>query len=109
MVYSKVLGAPTYNCKNCHGNDVPMLSFASQSAAYADLVGVSAQGRSCGGKSEKRVVAGSSATSLLYNKLAGSQDYGSRMPESPFGAGTPVSASDLALVKSWIDSGALNN
>jgi hypothetical protein len=95
---------------SCHGGDAPMLSFASKSAAYADLVGVGAQGRSCATKAEKRVVAGSSATSLLYNKIAGTQDCGSRMPEaSVFGAATNVSSADLALVKSWIDSGALNN
>ena len=87
-----------------------MLSLASKSVAYTDLVGVAAQGRSCGTKTEKRVVAGSSATSLLYTKIAGTQDCGSRMPEaSGFIPATNVSAADAALVKSWIDSGALNN
>ncbi len=110
MVYTSVLSSSTYKCTSCHGDDAPMMSFASKSAAYSDLVGVSAQGRSCGTKSEKRVVAGSSATSLLYAKIAGTQTCGSRMPEaSGFTAATNVSTADLALVKSWIDSGALNN
>jgi hypothetical protein len=83
------------------------MSFASKSAAYKDLVGVSAQGSACATSGDKRVVAGSSAKSLLYMKVAGTQTCGDRMPEGlrPH----DLTATDLATVKSWIDSGALND
>jgi hypothetical protein len=108
MVYA-VLSNATYRCISCHGSSVPMLSLANQSAAYASLVGVAAKGASCAAREEQRVAVGSSATSLLYTKIAGTQDCGVRMPETIFGAGTTVSSSDLATVKSWIDNGAPDN
>jgi hypothetical protein len=83
------------------------MSFASKSTAYKDLVGVSAQGSGCKTSGDKRVVAGSAATSLLYMKVAGTQTCGSRMPEGL--RPTDLSQADLATVKSWIDSGALND
>jgi len=82
-----------------------MLSFGVKATAYSDLVGVAAQGSGCKSSGEKRVVAGSSATSLLYMKVAGTQTCGARMPENK----TPLSAANIALIKNWIDQGAMNN
>ncbi len=92
-------------CASCHGNDVPNMSFASKSTAYTDLVGVSAQGTSCSSSGEKRVVASSSATSLLYMKVAGTQPCGARMPKNK----PALSQANITLIKSWIDDGAQND
>jgi hypothetical protein len=62
-------------------------------------------GSSCSTSNMKRVVAGSSATSLLYLKVAGNPPCGSRMPRGR----TPLSAANIALIKNWIDQGAMNN
>jgi hypothetical protein len=86
---------------------------STQKLAYTNLVGVPAEGSACGpagidgGSPEIRVVAGNSAASLLYQKLVGT-------PPPPCGAampdfGDPIPASELALVKAWIDDGAPNN
>jgi hypothetical protein len=50
-----------------------------------------------------RVIAGSSATSLLYQRVTGAA-----LPQMPLG-GTPLSAADQTLIKNWIDQGAANN
>jgi hypothetical protein len=102
QVFTSIL-SPT--CNSCHGFDAPNMSFASKSTAYADLVGVSAQGTGCGTSGEKRVVAGSSATSLLYMKVAGTETCGARMPKGK----APLSQANITLIKNWIDEGALNN
>jgi hypothetical protein len=73
---------------------------SSQSTAYSNLVGVTAAGPACGASGEMRVVPGNSAMSLLYNKVAGSEDCGSTMPET---------AQGVTLIQSWIDQGAPNN
>jgi hypothetical protein len=54
---------------------------------------------------EIRVVPSSSATSLLYNKVNGTQDCGVRMPKG----GAALSAANIATIKDWIDQGALND
>jgi hypothetical protein len=92
-------------CSSCHGIQVPDMSFATKSTAYAGLVGVSAQGSACGRTGEKRVVAGSSATSLLYTKVAGTQTCGVRMPKGK----VALLQTSIDLIKSWIDGGALND
>jgi hypothetical protein len=72
----------------------------SQSNAYANLVGVQASGPSCGSTGETRVVPGNSAMSLLYHKVAGTEDCGNTMPSASQAA---------ALIQQWIDEGAPNN
>jgi hypothetical protein len=101
-VYTTILGPL---CVSCHGTEVADMSFATKSKAYAGLVGVTAQGSACGRTGEIRVVPGSSATSLLYTKIAGTQTCGTRMPK-----GRPaLSQTSINLIKSWIDEGAQNN
>ena len=73
--------------------------------AYGNLVGVPAAGPSCGVSGELRVVAGSASTSLLYEKVAGTQPCGSRMPLG----GSPLSAANIQLFEGWINAGAANN
>jgi hypothetical protein len=84
------------------------LDLSTSSNAYTNLVGVKAAGSACGTSGLTRVVAGSAATSLLYNKLNAKTTAGAKapcgngMPET----GTPLSTSDLMVVEMWINSGA---
>lgn len=50
-----------------------------------------------------RVVAGSSATSVLYGRISGAV-----LPQMPL-VGGPLSDADQTLIKNWIDQGATNN
>src|ERR1019366_4155144 len=102
QVFNSILGPA---CSSCHGIAAPMMSFNVKATAYTDLVGVVAQGSGCGSSGETRGGAGSSATSLLYMKVAGTQTCGVRMPQNR----TPLSAANIALIKNWIDQGAMNN
>lgn len=86
----------TSGCHNSVGL-APKLSSTSQS--YDQLVGVAATG--CA--DETFVVAGSSATSYLLDKLGSGGSYcGSLMPLSS----TALSSEELALITAWIDAGA---
>ncbi len=85
----------TANCTTgCHSPG-GISSFMNLTAgnAYASLVL----------SSPPRVIAGSSATSLLYQRITGAVQ-----PQMPLG-GTPLSATDQTLIKNWIDQGAANN
>jgi hypothetical protein len=72
---------------NCHnpGNQ-KNVSFASQSSAYSAV--------------KSRVTAGNGAGSSFYTTV----NSGSMPPGGP-----KLSAANLALLKAWIDAGALNN
>ncbi len=82
------------NCVICH-RPGGIGSFMNLTAgnAYASLVL----------SSPPRVIAGSSATSVLYGRITGAI-----LPQMPLG-GAPLSAADQTLIKNWIDQGAANN
>jgi len=85
----------TANCTTgCHspGGISSFMNLAAGNA-YASLVL----------SSPPRVIAGSSATSLLYLRITGATQ-----PQMPLG-GTPLSAANQTLIKDWIDQGAANN
>ena len=84
----------TANCVICHSPG-GIGSFMNLTAgnAYASLVL----------SSPPRVIAGSSATSVLYGRITGAI-----LPQMPLG-GAPLSAADQTLIKNWIDQGAANN
>ncbi|MGE0549169.1 MAG: hypothetical protein AB7O24_23370 [Kofleriaceae bacterium] len=120
-VYSSILVA---RCNGCHkpggsGVNGGLLDTSSQSAAYANLVGVAAQGTGagstgvpCASTSLVRVIPGDAANSLLFtkshSKLAGTAPpCGSPMPPSPNSA--PLSQGELDLISAWINAGALND
>ena len=91
----------------CHGADSPSagLQLGTREQAYAALVGVPALGVVCAGSKLLRVVPGDPASSLLMMKL-------SRWP--PCGVAMPAPDSllmefQIALIRRWIESGALNN
>ena len=107
QVYTTVLMP---NCAACHssgqdGVNGGKLDLSTMTNAYSNLVGVMAMGSGCGSKMETRVVKGSSATSLLYTKVAGTQDCGSRMPDGK----SALSAANIETIKAWIDEGAPND
>lgn len=115
-------GAPTFTavyaqilsgiCATCHGGtngtgaSGGKLLMDSYDDAYTNLVGVTSTGEACGGMSFKRVVAGSSATSLLWEKVSEAPPpCGSRMPLN----NTPLTQAEQDLIAAWINAGALKN
>ena len=85
----------TANCTTgCHSpGGISAFMNLTAGNAYASLVL----------SSPPRVIAGSSATSLLYMRITGATQ-----PQMPLG-GTPLSAANQTLIKDWIDQGAANN
>lgn len=121
-VYTAIIEA---HCTGCHhpggsGVTVGQLDMSSQGVAYADLVGVAAQGTAAGASGVAcasampplvRVVPGDAASSLLFNKvdakLAGTNPpCGSPMP---LGAAPPLTEDEVFLIAAWIDAGARND
>jgi mono/diheme cytochrome c family protein len=115
-------GAPTFTavygqilsgiCATCHGGangsgaKGGKLLMDSYDDAYANLVGVTSTGEACGGEGLERVVAGSSATSLLWEKVSETTPpCGSRMPLD----NTPLTQAQQDLIAAWINAGALKN
>jgi hypothetical protein len=91
------------DCVGCHmaGPAGLFMMSGMQTAAYNNLVNMPSG--QCAGVT--RVVPGSSAMSLLYQKVAGTQTCGVRMP-----AGGPyLCGPQISLFQSWIDNGATNN
>jgi len=122
-VYANIIGA---RCIGCHrpgggGVNVGMLDMSTPSAAYANLVGVTAKGIGAGTSGVTcasltppavRVVAGDSASSLIFDKVhsklvGGQPPCGSPMPLPA--AAAPLTAAEVALIAAWVDAGALNN
>jgi hypothetical protein len=84
------------------------LDLSSPDTAYMNLVGVRAAGAACDTSGLTRVVAGSAAQSLLYDKLdskttAVAAPCGSPEPE---GSESALSAADMAMIETWINEGA---
>ena len=78
------------SCIDCHATGgFQGLNMATESLAYNNLVGVTAN---CG-SGNTRVVSGDSAASLLYTKLAGTQTAARRCPSVRSGAVTWPSSS----------------
>ena len=94
-------------CNGCHGAVMPSgkLNMSTQAAAYASLVNVASAGPACAVKAEPRVLPNDHANSLIWNKVNGTQNCGSRMP---LGGGA-LSQEKVNLVAEWIDNGALND
>ena len=96
--YSKVLAS----CTSCHAGfigQIDGLDMSTQATAYKNLVGVRAS--RCGGT---LVVPKNAAGSVLYQKVT-SPPCGSLMPQNA----PPLSATQIGLLKDWIDEGALND
>jgi polyvinyl alcohol dehydrogenase (cytochrome) len=107
-VYQGVLCANGCD-KVCHTSNTgaAQLGFMSKSVAYTNLVGTAAMDMNCAGKGS-RVVAGNPDMSILYQKMAGVQTCGDRMPPGgPMGGMFPQA--QLDALKAWIMAGAPND
>ena len=93
-------------CTSCHTDDGRTPSGGlnlKAGSAYADLVGVASSSK----PGATRVIAGNPSGSYLVQKLEGAADIvGLRMPRNgpPF-----LSDAQVALIRQWIQAGALNN
>jgi hypothetical protein len=107
-VYSEIIGL---DCTSCHipGGKGSFLEMSTQATAYMNLVGVKADGPSCGGSGLVRVVAGDATASLLYEKVSESTPpCGSQMPLGCSGS-VCLSLADQREIADWINGGALDN
>jgi hypothetical protein len=122
-VYTTIIGQ---RCTGCHhpggsGVTVGMLDMSTPAAAFANLVGVNAQGTGTGTSGVTcasvmpplvRVASGDANGSLLFNKvhskLAGTPaPCGSPMPLPA--TATPLTQAEVDLISAWITAGAPNN
>lgn len=87
-------------CSGCHGASGGLNLSAAN--AYNNLVGVDAAG--CSG--EVRVIAGNAENSYLIKKIEGRQGAGCGGTMHP---SVSISATNIAIIRQWIDDGALNN
>jgi len=80
------------SCFGCHGPKTQMggLRLDSKRAAFT------------GGQSGKVILPGNAAASALYQRVAGATE----QPRMPIGA-KPLEVAQIALIKSWIDGGAV--
>ena len=85
------------NCVSCHGSSGNLN--LSPNVSYNNLVNINASGYA-----GKRVVPNDADNSILFKKVDGSGAYGSNMP-----LGGNLSATQINIIKQWIDEGAQNN
>ncbi len=121
-VYANII---TARCTSCHrpgssGVNVGMLDMSTPAAAYANLVGINAQGIGAGtsgitcasvSPALVRVIPGNPTDSLLFAKVH-SKTLGTLAPcgsPMPLGGGAPLSSADNDLIIAWIAAGAANN
>jgi len=121
-VYANIIAV---RCTGCHrpggsGVNVGMLDMSTPAAAYANLVGINAQGIGAGSSGITcasvspplvRVIPGDASNSLLFTKVH-SKTVGTLAPcgsPMPLGGGAPLSAADNDLISAWIAGGAANN
>jgi hypothetical protein len=107
-VYSDVLEP---KCTSCHfpGGEAAFLDMSSQATAYTNLVGVKADGPSCGMSGLTRVIAGNAARSLLYEKVSESNPpCGSQMPLGCSGSSCLTSTAQREIAD-WINGAAPND
>jgi hypothetical protein len=103
-------------CVGCHGPGPA--SFVMQSAldlsdkddAYAALVGVPAMGMPCGPEgAADRVIAGDADGSMLVHKLENQLPGGGEVCGDPMPLGVLLPPGQIAVVRQWIDDGAMDN
>src|SRR5262249_24405719 len=103
-VYQAALSGACQNCHtSAHGN-AGELNLENEDTAYTNLVRVNARGRVCASRTNVLVVPNQPDSSLLAQKLKGTQMCGARMPK---GNAAPLSNANIAMVVDWIQGGAL--
>jgi hypothetical protein len=103
-VYSDIVGPI---CSKCHNpNGEKFLDMSTQANAYANLVGVKADGPACGTSGLTRVVAGNASASLMFEKVSEAKPpCGARMPFNE----TPLTSAQQSEIENWINAGAMND
>lgn len=107
--FTRVFTMLRQGCRSCH---VPGAAFSldlsTQQLAYEELVGGPNQGAAefitCANQGLYRVIPYNPDQSLLVQKLEATHSCGDRMPP-----GGSLSAVNIALVRAWIEAGALDN
>lgn len=104
--YSALLAAGGCNNGYCHGSEKGGLTLTEDpTAAYAELVGVAAEGPACVTTELARVAPGAPDNSLLIQKLEGTATCGAPMPDG----GEPVPQAVIDGLRAWIEAGAPEN
>jgi polyvinyl alcohol dehydrogenase (cytochrome) len=104
-IYSDVFVASGCTAGFCHGGTAGNLAMSTQAQAYANLVGVSAAGPSCGASGWHRVKPFEPNASLLINKIANATPVcGTSMPPNQL-----LPAAQVERVRAWIAAGAQND
>jgi len=86
----------------CHVQPAPKAGLVlAAGGSYANLVGVTSQNYS----PAQRIVSGDPSTSVLYNKISNTGQFGGKMPPSGIG----LSAQQIELIRLWILEGAADN
>jgi hypothetical protein len=102
-VFAQIINGPP-GCTECHPPS-GALDLSTQATAYAALVSQPAtSSTSCASQTIDLVTPGNADMSLLYLKVS-NPPCGSKMPLG----GTALDATQLQLISSWINGGALNN
>jgi hypothetical protein len=100
-VYSMVIGSCFGDCHNA-ANKAGGLDMSSESAAYMNLTTLTSVETGC---TEQLVVTNSATTSLLYQKVMGTEPMPSCGVKMPKG-GTALSSAKIMMIENWINSGA---
>jgi len=102
--FTQVYGLIMMGC-SCHvtGN-AGGLAMTNKMTAYTNLVGMNSTACS----SQKRVVAGDPATSVLFHSIDRTNLGSCMVPQMPRGM-AKWSAANIETVKAWIAAGAMNN
>ena len=105
-VYDEVLAANACDSPFCHGGAATGELNLMEDQAYDNLVGKSAAGKDCKGKTtKKRVEPGKPDQSLIMEKLV-DPSCGLQMPPPP---AEPATQEQIDLVRAWIAAGAKKN
>jgi adhesin/invasin len=98
-----LIGSPVTTCSSCH--TAWSMGSPQDPTIAANMVGLAPVFAPCAGTGQTRVVASNAGASLIYTKLAGTQPCGSQMPT----VGSFFTATQLKVIRAWINNGALNN
>jgi hypothetical protein len=85
------------------------MPLSTQDEAYAQLVGVPADGPKCADAGVGRVVPGHPETSLVHLKVQNPAPPGLCGDPMPPGGRLPLDARDIAQIDEWITRGAAND
>jgi hypothetical protein len=102
-------------CVGCHGPgpasfiDQSQLDLSDKDLAYSAMVDVPAMGEDCAGMSAPRIVPGDADGSMLIHKLENQLADGSDVCGDSMPLGALLPPSQIAVVRQWIDDGAMDN